>query len=199
MRRLVLFCLVTVFVVTSSMVSAAEYAPLGYSNLAVKLDYLAFIEDEFDDLDVESGWYMGLEGFCEVAPNVYGGLEIGWGDADGGVRILGIDVDTELTYVPVELNLKYAVEVAPMFVMDVGAGFSYNYADVDIDAAGFTAGFSDSEDDWLFGGQFFTDLNYSLDQFFFGINIKYQITEEMDDLDVSFDNWRVGGQIGVFF
>ena len=196
MKRLMLFCLVTVFVLTSSIVLAAEYAPLGYSNLAVKVDYIAFIDDELDDYDVESGWYVGLEGFSEVAPNVYAGLEIGWGDSDGGVTIIGIHVDTEVTYVPIELNLKYAVEVSPMFVIDVGGGISYNYADIEIEARGLP---TRSEDEWLFGGQFFTDLNYTYDQFFFGFHIKYQITQETDDLDISFDNWRIGGQIGVFF
>jgi len=195
MKRLVLFFLVTVFVVTSSIGLAAETAPLGYGNLALKVDRIWFTEDEFDDFDLESGWYVGLEGFSEVSPGLYAGLEVGWASSDGGVAVIDIDVDTELTYVPVELNVKYALEVAPMFIIDWGVGVSYNYADIELKAAGK----SDSDDEWLFGGQFFVDLNYIFDQFFLSINGKYQITEEGDDVDVSFDNWRIGGQIGIFF
>jgi hypothetical protein len=61
------------------------------------------------------------------------------------------------------------------------------------------AGMSDDEDEWLFGGQFFLDLIYKSDQFFCGINAKYQITEDGDDVGIEFSNWRVGGLIGVLF
>jgi hypothetical protein len=109
-------------------------------------------------------------------------------------------LDVDLTYVPVEVNLKYATEVSPHFVIDFGAGLSYNYAKIDVQDVG-------DEDEWLFGGQCFVDLNYTFDTFFLGINGKYQLTEEGNyqsteegyDLKVNFDNWRIGGQIGFFF
>jgi len=204
MKKLILFCLIGVFVMTSTVVFAQEKAPLGIGNLALKVDYIAFTEDDLDDLDVDSDLYLGIEGFYEVSPNFYLGLEVGWTNPEGDVY----DVDTELTYVPVELNLKYAAEVSPHFVIGFGAGVSYNYAEIELDAAtgtfedietGEELGSSVDEDEWLFGGQLFLDLNYTFDAFFFGINGKYQLTEEGDDLDVSFDNWRIGGQIGFFF
>jgi hypothetical protein len=185
MKKVMLLCLIGAFLMTCTVVRAQETAPLGAGNLALKVDYISFTEDDLEDADLDSGVYLGLEGFGEITPNLYLGLEVGYAFVDEG------KFDLDLTYVPVELNLKYAAEVSPQFVIDFGAGVSYNYAkieDHDFD-----------EDDWLFGGQFFVDLNYTFDCFFLGVNGKYQLTEEGDDFDVSFDNWRIGGQIGYSF
>lgn len=195
MKRLMLFCLIGAFVLTSSVVSAQEKASLGVGNLALKLDYIQFTDDDIEDADIDSGFYLGIEGFHEVSPNLYLGLEIGYAFCDSNDWEIAFDtVDVDLTYIPVEVNLKYAAEVSPHFIIDFGGGVSYNWAEVEISNGG-----SDSEDDWLLGAQFFVDLNYTFEQFFLGVNGKYQITEEGDDLDVSFDNWRIGGQIGFFF
>lgn len=197
MKKFMLLCLIGAFVMTSAVVSAQEKAPLGVGNLALKVDYISFTEDDLEDADVDSGLYLGIEGYGEVTPNLYLGLEVGYAFIQSGDFFqinLNRDFDVDLTYVPVEVNLKYAAELSPHFIIDVGAGVSYNYAEIEV-----SNGVSASEDEWLFGGQFFVDLNYTFDTFFLGINGKYQITEEGDDLDVSFDNWRIGGQIGFFF
>jgi hypothetical protein len=181
----------------STVVSAQEKAPLGVGNLALKVDYIAFTEDDLEDADVDSGLYLGIEGFGEVTPNLYLGLEVGYAvnmEGEFDIEFFAEEPDVDLTYIPVEVNLKYAAELSPHFIIDVGAGVSYNYAEIEV-----SNGVSDSEDEWLLGGQFFVDLNYTFDTFFLGINGKYQITEEGDDLEVSFDNWRIGGQIGFFF
>jgi hypothetical protein len=205
MKKVMLLCLIGAFVMTSTIVSAQENqkkAPLGVGNLALKVDYISFTEDDIEDADIDSGLYLGIEGYGEIVPNLYLGAEVGWANPDGDVY--GI-LDTELTYIPVEVNLKYAAELSPQFIIDVGAGVSYNYAKVefDLDLGDLEEYFDEptswDESEWLFGGQFFVDLNYTFDQFFLGINGKYQITEEGDDFEVSFDNWRIGGQIGFFF
>jgi hypothetical protein len=195
MKKVMLLCLIGAFLMTSTVVSAQEKAPLGVGNLALKVDYIAFTEDDLEDLDVDSGLYLGIEGYGEITPNLYLGLEVGYAFVQSG-DFFDIDfsdkLDVDLTYVPVEVNLKYATEVSPHFVIDFGAGLSYNYAKIDVQDYG-------DEDEWLFGGQFFVDLNYTFDAFFLGINGKYQLTEEGDDLETNFDNWRIGGQIGFFF
>ena len=196
MRKFMLFCLIGVFVMASTVASAQEKASLGAGNLALKVDYIQFTEDDIEDADVDSGLYLGIEGFGEVTPNLYLGVEVGYAFIQSGdfFEITFGDTDVDLTYVPLEVNLKYAAEVSPHLIIDFGAGVSYNYAEVEV-----SNGESDSEDEWLLGGQFFVDLNYTFDKFFLGINGKYQITEEGDDLEVSFDNWRIGGQIGFLF
>jgi hypothetical protein len=211
MKKVMLLCLIGAFLMTSTVVCAQEKAPLGVGNLALKVDYIAFTEDDLEDLDVDSGLYLGIEGYGEITPNLYLGLEVGYAFCQSGDFFdldLNRDLDVDLTYVPVEVNLKYAAEVSPQFVIDFGAGVSYNYAKIELDAAtgtfedietGEELGSSVDESEWLFGGQFFVDLNYTFDKFFLGINGKYQLTEEGDDLPVKFNNWRIGGQIGFFF
>lgn len=195
MKRLTLLCLISAFLMTSTVVLAQEKAPLGVGNLALKVDYIAFTENDLEDADIDSGLYLGIEGFGEVTPNLYLGLEVGYAvnvEGEFDIEFFSDEPDVDLTYIPVEVNLKYAAEVSPHFIIDFGAGVSYNYAEIEVEGY-------DDEDEWLLGGQFFVDLNYTFDAFFLGINGKYQITEEGDDLDVSFDNWRIGGQIGFFF
>lgn len=184
MKKFALILLVFGLIVSSSTVFAQEKAPLGVGNLAVKVDYISFTDGDLEDVDLDTGVYVGLEGYARIltAP-LYLGIEAGYANPDG-------DFDTELTYVPVELNLKYAIPAAQTFVIDLGAGASYNYAKFDN---------GDSEDDWLFGGQFFIDANYTSGGFFIGINGKYQLTDEFEDFDVELSNWRVGGQIGIMF
>jgi len=194
MKKLMLVCLVGVLAVAPAVVCGAERAPLGDGNLAVKVDYLEFTDNDFDNTDLDSGAYVGLEGFFELTHNLYLGGEVGYVKTEDSVNdIFGVDVDLDLTYVPVELNAKYAIELAPQFVFDLGGGICYNYAKLEASVGGS----SEDDDEWLFGGQFFVDLDYTLNSVFFGINAKYQMTEEWDG--TAFDNWRIGGQVGIMF
>ncbi|MBM4141655.1 MAG: hypothetical protein FJ242_09295 [Nitrospira sp.] len=113
--------------------------------MAAKLDYLKFTADEVKNSDVDTGLYVGLEGYGEIAPNLYLCMEVGYVKPDGKVNILGVDIDTEVTFVPIELNLKYAIQAAPNFIIDLGAGVSYNYVKEKASALGVSA----SLDDWL--------------------------------------------------
>jgi hypothetical protein len=180
MKRLMLFCLVGAFVMTSTVVSAQEKAPLGKGNFALKLDYIAFTDDYFDESGNEDdGLYIGLEGYGEITPNWYLGGEVGTGT--------NIDLGGEsITFVPIELNLKYAKEAARNFVIDFGAGLSYSY--VEIQYRPFFGAAQEERDDWLFGGQVFADLTYKIQWFSIGVNGKYQITEDFKDEGVDLSN-----------
>jgi len=148
---------------------------------------------------------VGLEGSLALMPNLYLAAEAGWAGTsnDDDITILGRSrsVDIDVTYVPVELNLKYAAEFSPGWVFGIGAGASYNYFNIDVDIDGE----SGDEDDWLFGGQVFADLTYKSGAWFFGINGKYQITEDIElgdddtETNTNANNWRAGVQIGVMF
>ncbi|OGW36505.1 MAG: hypothetical protein A2Y97_14090 [Nitrospirae bacterium RBG_13_39_12] len=191
MKKVLFLLLFVVFLTASTAVYAAEKAPLGNSNIAVKLDYIKFTDDNLKDADVDTGLYVGLEGYTTIMQNLYLGLEVGYANPEGDA-FFG---NTELTLVPIELNLKYSAEAAPSLAFDLGAGISYNYGEFEVSGGGS----SDSVDDWMLGGQFFADINYKIDNFFIGINGKYQITEDFKDYEFDLNNWRVGGQIGLMF
>jgi hypothetical protein len=198
---LLLFCIILMLAATSAY--AADKYALGMGNVALKVDYFSFTDDVFDGIDLEDGVYVGLEGSRALMPNLYLAAEAGWVETsnDEDIIVFGrrTNVDIDVTYVPVELNLKYAVEFAPRWVFGIGAGASYNYFNIDVDIDGD----SGDEDDWLWGGQVFADLTYKMGSWFFGINGKYQFTEdiELDDeeTDTNANNWRVGAQLGVMF
>ena len=190
MKKIFLLLLIAGFILTSSTVFAAERFPLGEGNVAVKLDYIKFTDSDLNDVDVDSGFYIGLEGYGLLTEdNLYLGIEAGCANPEGSIG----SSDTKLMYVPIEVNLKYAVAASQSVVFDIGAGLSYNYGKFEV------AG--DSLTDWMFGGQAFMDLNFTFDQFFIGISGKYQFSQKFDKegLEFSPNNWRLGGQIGVLF
>ncbi len=212
MKKFFLFSLILFLVLASSsayaeMRGGQSRAPLGFGNFALKVDYIDFTESDLEDLDVDTAVYVGIEGYTLIAPNLYLGIEVGYANPDGGVRglvsippfgIFNGNIDTDVTFAPSELNLKYAVNASPNLVIDFGAGISTTYVEIEqtITTPDFIIFASDS--DWLFGGQFFVDLNYTANQFFMGINAKYHVTEDFEDF-TNFSNWRIGGQIGIRF
>lgn len=209
MKKLLFVSLMCVFILASTTLYAAETYSLGNTNVALKVDYFAFTEDVFGDVDLDEGVYVGLEGYYGVMPDLYVGLEVGWAGTsnDGDINIAGerVDTDVDVTLVPVELNLKYVIEASPEWIIGLGAGVSYNYFEVEIDPKNYG---SADEDDWVWGGQLFAEVNYKMsEQWFLGVNGKYQWTEDLEfdirgedvETDTSADNWRVGAQIGMMF
>ena len=78
MKKFLFMLLIVAFICTASTVFAAEKAPLGMGNLAVKLDWIKFTDDVLKDVDVDSGFYIGLEGYGMIAQNLYLGMEAGY-------------------------------------------------------------------------------------------------------------------------
>jgi outer membrane protein W len=202
MKKLLALSLMIVFVFASTTLYAAEKYDLGMGNVALKIDYINFTEDAFDEIDLENGVYVGLEGYYAIYPNLYLGLEAGWAGSknDDDIDIEGetFNVDIDVTFIPVELNLKYAVALSPDWVWDIGAGVSYSYFKIEANEI------DEDVDDWLFGGQVFTDINYKLSkEWFIGINAKYQFTDDLEfdnvDTETSADNFRVGAHVGMMF
>ena len=195
MKKIFFLLLIAGFIMTSSAVYAAERLPLGEGNIAVKLDWIKFTDGDLGDIGVNSGFYIGLEGYGLIADdNFYLGVESGFTNPSGDFSDPHAgSTGTRLTYVPIEVNLKYAVAASKNTAFDIGAGLSYNYARLKI--------YGESAHDWMFGGQFFADLNFTIQQFFIGISGKYQIAQHFkkDESEFSCNNWRVGGQIGVMF
>jgi len=173
-----LICLV--FIVTPAVPHAEERATLGNLGLGARLAYIGFTDPVWAHGEVDDSFYFGLEGYAEITRNLYIGGEIGYVNSEELVDLfLGYTLghNRQLTYVPLELNLKYSIEAAPNFFLDFGVGVSYAYASSEEELFLFVyeSGYSDS--DWLWGGQIFVDLTYRIKRFFFGLNWKYQVTE----------------------
>ena len=214
MKRFSVILMVLAVVLIAGMAQAGERYPLGYGNMAIKVDYLRFTDNDMDDLGLANAPYIGAEFYFPVfVPSFYLGLEVGYAWSSGDrkftfldVRGLPIDVkvDLDVDYVPIELNAKYVFELSNCWAFDFGGGISANYFSLDTsaDINGATVNF-DGDSDWLFGGQFFMDLNYKTGPWMFGANMKYQLTDDISfngfDTDVSASNFRVGGQLGYMF
>jgi hypothetical protein len=196
MKKIVfLVLLVASFVMASGVAYPAERMPLGQNNFAIKLDSIHFTDNALKGVD--NAFYIGFEGYGDLGQNFYLGAEVGYVDKNGKLENSGVRVDNELIFIPIELNLKYAVKIVSGLVFDLGAGFSYNYAKEDVKEV--ESGVASSLNEWLWGGQFFADLNYKIGQFFLGANAKYQLTKSGKDFGNNFNNVRVGGQVGIMF
>ena len=77
------------------------------------------------DNDLENAPLIGLEGYGAVYRNLYLGGEIGFAQASGTV----LSVNTELTIVPLEMNLKYIFDLSEKVKLDLGGGLSYTFAE----------------------------------------------------------------------
>lgn len=239
-RLMVAFLAGIAVLLIGSGVRAELKMPLGKWNAAVKVDYLQFTDDVFDEevvfyeLDAvaepttylsKDGAYFGFETYANVWENLYVGAEIGYVKTEQDIadwinryRSAGLsdvrgtfwyEFSTEIEYIPVQLNVKYVLKPSENVICSIGGGISYNYAEVSVaekTAPGSVIGSASlSLDDWLFGGQVFAELLYTIDRYFIGISGAYQFTEDFDDEGgddegaPNFNNFRLGGKIGFYF
>ena len=194
MKKLILVSmLILSFIIVPVAVCNAKTNALGIIHFGVKVDYISFTDDFLKDADVDTGVYLGAEVYSIILPYLYLGLEAGYSNPSGTYTdaILG-NIDTELTYVPIELNAKFAFEPVKNLALDLGGG-----AEMKASLHGVPV----SDDDWLWGGQFFADINYIAGNIvYIGINGKYKFAEKgIKGYDVNLNNWMVGGQIGFKF
>lgn len=182
MKKMNLCLILMIMLLAASPVFASDRAPLGDSNAAIKLDYIRFSEQELEDVNLDTGAYIGFEYFKEIKANLYLGGEIGYSGIDGD--------DANATFIPGELNIKYSI-IAGILIVDLGAGLSCIYVDEEIA--------SDSKESWLLGEQFFINLNMVSENIFWGLNTKYQLTSEPSNRDYDYSNWKIGAHVGMVF
>ncbi len=192
MKRLII-ALVLLGTVLSAPAIATDDAPLGARSSIFKVDHIRFTSGILEDLDIDTGIYIGIEEYVLVYPSVYLGGEIGYAKPKGQVG--GTDVSVQ--YLPLEANLKYVTEVAPELKLGLGGGLSYIYIKERVSTGPTIL----SEDGWLVGGQIFTDINYTSGPYFGGFNFKVQTTEEVGSGANTYDygNWKLGAQVGMTF
>lgn len=211
MRKVLYLMVAACFVLGATSLYAGQDYPLGHNSIDVKVHHFAFTDDVFEDVDLDTGWYVGVEAAFALTPNLYLAPEIGYVGTENDDKVNcnkilddycegSIRLDVDVTYVPIELNLRYAMEFAQNWVFGIGIGGSLNYFEVEVDPKG--AG-SEDEDDWVWGGQIFADVTHNFGSWFLGLNFKYQITEDLEfndyDTDTDASNWRLGPRIGFVF
>jgi hypothetical protein len=205
MKRMTVLLILIGFILVSSSVYAEKYE-VG-ADIAVKVEYFRFMDSNLRDAGAKDGVYVGLEAYKQLfIPNLFFGVEAGWAGTSGSFDsspindILVFHVDTDVNYVPIEFNAKYVFNISPCLFFDIGGGFSINYLNIKVESLGVSA----SDNDWLWGGQFFGELNYKITPcLFVGVGVKYQLTEDMRlfgaNTETSADNFRVGAQLGYKF
>lgn len=161
--------------------------------IGLKIDYIHFSDSILEDNDIEEGGYLALETNGRIFPRFYLGGEIGFSYIDSSYD----DTDTKLTFVPVEIHMRYRFELSRRFNLDIGAGVARCFYNVEI-AAETTEDGEDSDKSSVWGAQASVDLNSKFDWFYIGANAKYQITEDITD-DINLNNYRVGVQFGIAF
>ncbi len=212
MKKWLVILVCTIFTLLGTSAYGQTGTPLGTAHVGFKVDYLSFTDSDTEDLDADSDVYFGVDGYFNVSPNFYIGGEIGYAETDGSESevIFGVgtvSIDTEIEYLPIEVNAKYVIQSGENLTIGFGGGLSYNSVDFEIKGTALGLTIKDSDDEWLLGGQLFAEVNYSIDNFFIGANVKYQLTEDFDDIkifgvnagDLNFSNFRVGGHVGMTF
>jgi hypothetical protein len=188
MKRIVLIVLFTLLpALIAARATQAGEADMEEVTLGLKAGMIGFTSTAAEELDIDSGPYLGLEAFRKISERLHLGGELGYARSSGSIPL----VKTELTYVPIELNLKYAAVATPWVDFTLGGGFSYNYVKFEADCLGNCF---DSEEDWHPGLQLFGGARFNVLRFLLGVEGKYQVSEERD-----LDNWRLTAQAGYRF
>jgi len=178
-------------------------------DFALKIDYFHFTDSLFKNLNSEDGIYVGLEAYKQLfCRNLYFGIAVGWAGPSGSVSGLvtgpsflptSVSADSSIDYVPIEFNAKYVIPMGRCVNFAFGGGGSINYFSFSSNLGPFHV----SDSDWVWGGQVFGELNYRLSNWFVGVDIKYQTTQDLKlfgvDTQAGADNLRAGGRIGFYF
>ena len=194
MKKIILSLAISLVFLNGVAAFAQEAPLLGKSHYSAELD-LMFLQHRTFTTD-DGGVFLGLAGYGHLGGNWYLGGEIGVG---GGFGLFLIESSS---FMPVELNAKRAYALSPSFVVDVGAGLSYNRVDFSYNPWG-----TDNDRDvvdWVFGGQIFSGLTYKAGSFLIGLKFKYQLTADLPEVASlispedgwDYSNLRIGLQIG---
>lgn len=141
MKNILLITFVSLLGLLSSSTSFAEdypytskEAPLGEKTLSLSLDLDSFSDKIVGDLDLDSGVSLSAETYYLVAPRLYIGGSIGYGEAEGKFVLqdlvtssISYKIDSKMLYIPLELNAKMTFLLSEETVLTLGGGASFNY------------------------------------------------------------------------
>ena len=139
------------------------------SRFTVKGGYWGSTEDALDD-----GYIFNLS-WMQFTSKIFAvELEVGYMDVEGDDQ----GVDAEVWSVPIMLNGRVNV---PIWILDVygGLGIGTYYYDVELSGAA-----SGDDDGFIFGGDAFVGGTMNIaDRIALGLELKYYLSEDIDDAD----------------
>ncbi len=229
---IVIICLAPAMTMAESKVPLG-FANLGLKLGYIKFTDDAFLDNNdihiFENtksttLDLSEGTYVALEGYYNIWQNIYAGFEVGYTETEDDIadfhnnnrqtahismrNTLVSEFSFGLEYIPLQINAKYCIEPIDNLALSFGGGLSYNRAKtiyiIEIPSDPSSSG-SESESDWLWGGQIFASAVYKIHSFFVGLDATYQVTEDWDDdwdgevESVNFNNYRISATVGYHF
>lgn len=203
MKKFWILAACTFVVIGPALAQAQTDDTRSAGGVRIKMAYLGFTDSILDDYRIDHPTYVGLEAYWRVHPQLYAGGEVGFANRDSSATIVDGTTsslaETEITYVPIELNVINILSFGARIQTRFGIGVSYNYVRIESDPlpGGVMLKSSDDDKEWLIGGQLFADIDYHINNFFVGLDLKLQITKDWDAEDYS--NGRVGGHVGWRF
>jgi hypothetical protein len=154
---------------------------LHQSRFTLKGGYYSAEDEDADELDpgyiFNLSWMQFLSSFFALE------LEVGYFGTDG--EDAGLEVD--VWGIPAMVNGRLNI---PVWVLDLygGVGVGEIYYDVEASLGGLSA----DDDGFLFGGNAFLGATVNLaDALALGLEAKYYVTEEIDDVDSTLDAFAV--------
>jgi len=187
--RCLFFGLISCVFYTSLYAASSE--PLGAGYFSFKVGNVNFTHDVWEENDIEKGYYAAIDWYGDIGSHFYVGGELGYLKSSGEKS----GTDTELIFVPFEINLKYVLAPIKTIQLDFGFGASYSYVDGKVAPRTIS---EKADKDFVLGAQGFMSINFVFKRLFIGAHAKYQATQYVAE-NIDFDNYRIGAHIGLTF
>lgn len=216
MRKLTVTLILTVLLSIAGSQSFAEDLPyttknmaLGESTMSISLDQNQFTDDVVSDFDLDEGVGLSTDVYYLIAPRLYVGASLGYGETQGSYSLQDIvtpttihKIDSEMIYIPIEFNGKMAFSLNSETVLTVGAGISFNYNKEKLSTkiSGVYTEYYRAHA-WTKGTQFFAELMYKpkYDNYFLGVRGKLKDMNNFNNYDRSYSNNSLSIFAGYYY
>jgi hypothetical protein len=100
---------------------------LGTGHLSIKVNQINLRDesDVWETNDLDKANFVAVDWYGYLGQKFYVGGELGYAKFTGEAA----GIDTEITLIPLEFNLKYVSDVIDTIQLDFGVGASYSFLD----------------------------------------------------------------------
>lgn len=197
--------------------------PLGQGYSSLSISHITFADKQIDPLEIDTfskagvesakftkyptddgvnnGLLISAESYYLIAPKIYVGGSIGYGESDTSyiftlitttTTVTTYSPDSETIFIPLELNIKYALDLGNDFVFSFGGGLSRNFIKEKMAGRQILGTDSDGQyilgpyrdyyrvKDWVNGMQLFAELFYrpEYENYFYGAKLSTKILDD---------------------